>query len=694
MNRMRENTGVILWILVLSFGGLWVLQDSGVFDTIGIDPLSKVIVVDGDAITFDVYNRQLQAQLDQLRQAQDGEVSPTELENQRELAYRLLVENKLREHEMDRMGLTVSEAEITDLILGPDPHDIIKANFASEGGSVNQELLQSVIDDPTQEGIWVQLEQFIRLDRRQEKFDGLITATARVSDADIEAVHNLRNRTADTEFFFLRYADIPDDSVDVSDRDVERWYEENSDQYQRDRMYTMEIAAASRIATTEDTLAIMRELDRLRPGFESTGEDSLYVAQSGSEANWSDAFLGPSGFTPEVASLLFEGSSELEAGTVYGPVLSGNRAELIKVVETRPANATNVRARHILASTRDDAAGAARQKITAAQQRLRGGDDFAVVAEDISDDPGSGQRGGDLGWFGPGAMVKPFEDAAFGATEGNVIGPVETDFGLHLIEVTHRAEAEVRVARIAFTIDASVATLNANAETLEDMRYYAEEEGGFSEEAGRRNLEVQPMTLMEDQITIPIFGISRAVPAFLKTAEVGDISPIIELDDWALVIHVTTIEPEGTRPLEEVEGTARNQAVLEAKRTVQLGRMQQAYAERGFDGLSQELGIPAQTATVGFEQSIVSGMGRDLQFAGIAVSLAPGTDSGVIRGENGAFVVRTTAIDDGPELSDSEQTSLRAELEQQLQRRVVLEYIDGLKNAAKIEDLRRDVIQQ
>ena len=54
MNRMRENTGVVLWVLVISFGGLWVLQDSGVFDTIGTDPLGKVIIVNGDPITRDV----------------------------------------------------------------------------------------------------------------------------------------------------------------------------------------------------------------------------------------------------------------------------------------------------------------------------------------------------------------------------------------------------------------------------------------------------------------------------------------------------------------------------------------------------------------------------------------------------------------------------------------------------------------
>ena len=81
------------------------------------------------------------------------------------------------------------------------------------------------------------------------------------------------------------------------------------------------------------------------------------------------------------------------------------------------------------------------------------------------------------------------------------------------------------MARIAFSLDASVATLNANTELLEDLRYYAEEEGDFAEEAQRRDIEIQPMTLTEGQITIPIYGISRAIPDFLETAEVGEIRP-------------------------------------------------------------------------------------------------------------------------------------------------------------------------
>ena len=103
-------------------------------------------------------------------------------------------------------------------------------------------------------------------------------------------------------------------------------------------------------------------------------------------------------------------------------------------------HATTVRARHILLATQSmDAAAKAKRKKAAEQIRkqLIDGADFAEMAAKHSDCP-SKQRGGDLGTFSRGSMVKPFEDAAFSQKE-NVIGPVvETKFGYHIVQVQER----------------------------------------------------------------------------------------------------------------------------------------------------------------------------------------------------------------------------------------------------------------
>ncbi|MBB3852784.1 peptidylprolyl isomerase [Saccharococcus caldoxylosilyticus] len=68
--------------------------------------------------------------------------------------------------------------------------------------------------------------------------------------------------------------------------------------------------------------------------------------------------------------------------------------------------------------------------------KLDKGEDFAKLAKQYSQDPGSAANGGDLGWFGPGKMVKEFEDAAYKLKVGQVSDPVKTDYGYHIIKVT------------------------------------------------------------------------------------------------------------------------------------------------------------------------------------------------------------------------------------------------------------------
>jgi peptidyl-prolyl cis-trans isomerase C len=88
---------------------------------------------------------------------------------------------------------------------------------------------------------------------------------------------------------------------------------------------------------------------------------------------------------------------------------------------------SQVRASHILVADLNTA-------ITL-KQKIAEGSDFGQLASEHSSCP-SGRNGGDLGMFGRGQMVKPFEDAAFGTNVGDITGPVQTQFGYHLIKRT------------------------------------------------------------------------------------------------------------------------------------------------------------------------------------------------------------------------------------------------------------------
>lgn len=102
------------------------------------------------------------------------------------------------------------------------------------------------------------------------------------------------------------------------------------------------------------------------------------------------------------------------------------------------------RASHILIAFGDDKAASKKKAEDVLAKAKANPADFAKLATEFSSDPGSAAQGGDLDYFGRGMMVKPFEDATFTAKKGDIVGPVESDFGWHIIYVTDIRPSAVR----------------------------------------------------------------------------------------------------------------------------------------------------------------------------------------------------------------------------------------------------------
>lgn len=143
-------------------------------------------------------------------------------------------------------------------------------------------------------------------------------------------------------------------------------------------------------------------------------------------------------------------SSIVEADTVI------TDEELRKQWDRAPP-ADSVRARHILLAYPSLATDAQSDSVmrlaVQLKQRVTSGESFQVLAEQYSEDSGSAVQGGDLGFFGPGTMIPPFEEAAYALAVGEVSDPVESTFGLHIIQVVDRTSTTFESARDSFRND-------------------------------------------------------------------------------------------------------------------------------------------------------------------------------------------------------------------------------------------------
>ena len=226
------------------------------------------------------------------------------------------------------------------------------------------------------------------------------------------------------------------------------------------------------------------------------------------------------------------------------------------------------RARHVLITVKPDAkdeekkAALARAEEIAALLR-KNPKSFPEVAKNDSQDPGSAVQGGDLGYFRRGAMVKPFEDAVFSAKKGEIVGPVKTDFGYHVIEVTDIKPAKVKsLAEATPEIEATIRKQAASrrmAESAEDFsnRVY-EQPDSLQPAADAMKLPVQhsgwiqkgipanPPYLSNPKLEAEIFS-DNSIKSKRNTSAV-EVSPNVLVS-----AHVVDHKPAQLKPLETVK---------------------------------------------------------------------------------------------------------------------------------------------
>ncbi len=692
MNNLRENTGVMLWILVFAFGVIWVLQDSGGLEAVG--NLNNTIgTVNGAAISIEEYQLEVDRQVQNYQNQTGDSMPPQMLDQTRDRVFNQLVEGSLREQEMERLGIGVSDDELIDMIQGVDPHPIIKASFSDGEGGIDRILLQNFIADPDATANWLYIEQLLISERRSQKLENLIGATVRVTENDVRQEHVRQNQSVDVDYVSLRFTALSDDDISYDDGDLRRFYNDHRDEFSRDKTFDLSYTTMSKAPTSDDTLVVFSDLESMMENFSAAEDDSLFLARNGSERAYTEAYFRRDEIADELAAAVF---SDAKTGIVVGPIISGGQVHLIKVMDVRPPEETAVKASHILfraADGDDDAIAEARTEANSVRRRILAGEDFADLAREFSDDA-TASRGGDLGWFGPGRMVSEFEEAAFGAPIGRVVGPVKTQFGYHLIMVTDKATEEAQLADYALSLRASVQTLNRVQGLLDDLQYFSTEEGNFSEEAARRDLAVRTVSVGEKQQFIPGLGNSRALLNFLETAAEGDVSPVIELNDVFFVASVDGVTEEGFQPFDEVKSQLEPRVRNELKAEIQASKLQEAIDAGGFDALAESVSTSQRSASgLSFSNLTVPGIGRDPLFVGTALGISVGAISEVVTGSNSVYVIRVSSITQPGALEPSDFTTLQEQLTSQRQNLVRSRWITALRESADIVDNRRFYLQ-
>ena len=346
-------------------------------------------------------------------------------------------------------------------------------------------------------------------------------------------------------------------------------------------------------------------------------------------------------------------------------------------------------------SARDSAETEAEIRRLLAQ--IRAGDDFGQLARNNSDDPGSAQKDGDLGFFGRGQMVKAFEDTAFSLDPGEISEPFRTQFGWHIVKVEDRKGAADSLRVHARHI---LLQTRARRNTLDSLRLQANVFLEHAEEFGFEGAVTEVDLVPQDTGFITAGGFfpllrnrtSGLVNSFLA-ASPGEISPLYETDQGIYIFALRAKRAAGPQPLDEVRG----QIFVKLKGQKKVGLAAQ-WAAPVLDGVRGGSSLKEAAKAHGLRvvepkpfsrNDFLPGIGGRNAFIGAAFRLQSGEMSDMVTTEGGAYILQVLErqpIDDSA--FQAERQALTQRLLSQKRSQTVAVWLNNLKTDAEIVDSR------
>jgi len=379
-------------------------------------------------------------------------------------------------------------------------------------------------------------------------------------------------------------------------------------------------------------------------------------------------------------------------GDIVGPLQDNNALHLFKVLDARKSANDYIRASHILFRLEGDTV-AVKELAQRVAREAKASADFGALARQYSKDPGNAGKGGDLGWFSKGRMVPQFEKAAFGARVGEVVGPVRTAFGLHIIKVTGRDARELKLVSVKIPIEASAQTRNDLVDRSRDFAFNSRETD-LPREAEQLGMKVQEATITENGGAIPGLGVDEAINRWAFSQRVGSVSEPFLVQNTYAVFAITDAKEAGARPFDELKESLRPLALRSKKLERATAIAADLRSKLGpADSVSRVTEFnPSVTITRTGDFSLSGGIplaGRDPAFIGAVSALQVGQISPAVKGTRGAYLIQLlsrTEIDSVIYSSQSEM--LRTRLLQEKRNRYLADWMESLRKNAEIEDKR------
>ncbi len=693
MTRMRDNAHWFIIAFAVVFILFWVISDVDVGSVLR-GSSNHVGVVDGKPITYQEFTGIVERVAESQRKQSGGkDLEENQIASIREQVWSDYIQRAVIERAVKELGITVSDKEITDWVRSENPPEAIAQYFKDSTGHFNRDNYLAFLSNPGAENeqALVQIEEQLRSELLSKKLTTALAASMQIGDGELMEAYRNQNQQYNVSYVMFDPMKLfGPNNTPPSKQELQEYYDAHKYQFKNEEMRKLQFVAFLETPTREDTTAVMNEMENVAKEAKG-GKDFLQLVKDYSETPYQDAWVTLNQLQPDQASELLR----KPVGSIIGPMADEGGVTLGKILDAREGKETLVRARHILVKIEGGNETAAKAKIEEVLAKIRAGLPFDQAAKQFSQDPGSGPRGGDLGYFGKGRMIKAFEDACFNGKPGDVIGPIKTDFGYHLIKVEEKNNKEFKYAAIKMSVKASARTKDQAYENARNFAYFVQE-NGFEKEAQMNKYEIRETGEFAKQrgSYIPEIGVNPALVKWAFEGKTGDVSDVHRAMNGYVVCKIAEVLHAGYRPLADVEKTIAPQvrAELQLKKA---GEVAAKYYAKLQPGRGLETILPPDSTlklvTTGpfTMQQGPAVIGRDSRFLGRIGSMKAGEISKPFPGDRSYFIAQLISKSPVDEAAFKlQRDDLRRQQLQQKQSEYIQAWLEKMKDNVKIEDNR------
>jgi peptidyl-prolyl cis-trans isomerase D len=651
LSKIRKRSGLLL--LAIGFALLaFVIQD--LFNS-GMKSISTDVgSVNGKDISFDEFRIKV---ANTEKNAQNGQqMTSMQASNQ---VWNQEVQVALLNAEFEKLGIRVGEKHIIEAFKS-DPNIGQNQMFLNAAGKFDLNKFKDYFKEvPNGMQMLKEQEKNAELRAKYEIYNSLIKGGMYATQTEGKFKYEAESNKVNFDFVMVPFSSVKDSDVKVTDEEITTYMKTKEKKFKSEESRELDYVLIAEKPSAADEAEIKKNVDALLlasvrynketgkndtiQGFRTVTDNADFV-NANSDIPFDSTYISKQDLPAEHAEQLFN----LPAGEIYGPYMKGNYYCLSKGLG-RKAGA-KVKASHILISWEGTQVPNKKEKRTKEQAKAKADGllaqaqtnpgMFMILAMSNSDDS-SAQQGGDLGFFGPGQMVKPFNDFAFGNPIGK-IGLVETQFGYHIIQVTDKQDA-VRLATIAQKIEPSEAT-NDKIYTQATKFEMDAADKDFAKLVKDNKLTSSPAVRVKaiDESFGSLSNQRQIVKwAFEGDTKIGSVKRFEIVNVGHVIAKLKSIAPKGLMSVEE----ARPQVEPILKNKKKAAKIEAKMKGASLAAIAASNKVTVMNAVdLTIENPSVPNAGYEPKIVGLAFSSKVGKLSKPIEGNSGVYVIATKVV--------------------------------------------------